>query len=220
MSTVEQELVRAYLACEVIRLAFRPPSTKDKATWLSMYHRTVCAFWEVDCAPEAPRVTGRGIVGCIPRSPVSVCFDYAVHGDQDFTLRLLHDETPSSTGLLWTHEADPAYYAFPHDLALSQINRRPQAIAARAWTQEDVYAVVDGLLCHPRIHLHIEEPALNHSLRIGTAQGNPFLFLFHLRYQACAIDEKRKRERERLCKLFAGAIAHRSRHIPPADLFG
>lgn len=204
----------------MIRLAFRPVSESDRAGWLNIYHARLASFWETDSAPPPPRCQGGTLKGSIPRTPAEVSFDYSIDDDLKFSLTLLHESTGTGTGLLWTHESDPAFYDFPYRRALSELRKRSQGLAGGAWDVADIEAVVDGLICHPRVHLHINEPKLSHSLRVGAAQGNAFLFLFHLRYQACAVDAARARERSRLCDLFKEALTRKARHVPPNDLFG
>lgn len=215
-----RDLIRAYLAEEVIQLAFRPVSTNDKAKWLALYHKSLAGFWEIGYVPTPPTRSKDVLAGAIPQSPAAVSFDYRIADDLKFSLALLHESTGPGSELLWTHESDPTYYDFPHRRVLTELKRRSQALNNRSWNETDIETVVDGLICHPRVHIHIDNPMLDHSLRVGMGQGNPFLFLFHLRYQACAIDETRCREKRRLCGLFSGAIQKKVHRIPPGELFG
>jgi len=95
---------------------------------------------------------------------------------------------------------DYNYYEFPIQRFLKHHNQWKKAI--NKYSIEDLEAVIDGLICHPRLHQHIESPIDEHIIRIGGKIDNPFLFLFHLRYQFCPSIEKRLAERARLLVLF------------------
>jgi hypothetical protein len=66
--------------------------------------------------------------------------------------------------------------------------------------------VIDGLILHPCAHQHIAHPVDNHEIRFGGGITNPYLYLFHLRYQLCPLEDRRNRERVRLTDLFFNAI--------------
>ena len=88
--------------------------------------------------------------------------------------------------------------------------------ALRSVPLNRVETVLDALVFHPALHVHV--PPLDHGIRISHATTNPFLFLFHLRYQLCPDDGARARERRRLVDLFVKAAKGRET-LPPANLF-
>jgi len=80
----------------------------------------------------------------------------------------------------------------------------------KKFVSDDVKAVIDGLILHPKAHQHIASPINNHDIRIGGGLDNPFLFLFHLRYQLCPIPDKRQKEKKRLLALFSDSLKSNS----------
>lgn len=214
------EIRRAYLANKIMQLAFSPEFPSGCAQWLWTYHATVCDFWESARCPQPPKYQQAQdrFCGVLEAAPVEVCFEYELRQSQWFRLQLAYSPGTERRELMWTHESDPQYFAFPYGQTLDELGRAPECIGQL--DSSDYEAVVDGLICHPRTHIHIEEPDLDHSLRIGEAMGNPLLLLFHLRFQACVIPEKRREERGRLCHLFSEAISSRAEAVSPSCLFG
>lgn len=105
---------------------------------------------------------------------------------------------------MWIHDVDDQYFNFPNQLFLTKYNQEQKAL--REFEAQDIEKVVDGLLCHPVVHQHIESPIDKHEIRIGGGIDNAFLFLFQLRYQLCPFPDKRKTERDRLMNLFQDEI--------------
>jgi len=85
---------------------------------------------------------------------------------------------------------------------------------------DDVMAVLRGMIEHPRAHLHIHVNSFPHDVRIGTGLHEPFLFLFQLRYQLCVDQETREHEFERLRQIFTLDWLGRESDISPQALFG
>jgi hypothetical protein len=105
---------------------------------------------------------------------------------------------------MWLHDADTnKYFAVRREVNTKSVSR---GRILKKFTEADLRAVIDGLLLHPAVHQHIESPIDEHEIRIGGGIDNPFLFLFHLRYQLCPIETKRERERDRLVNLFSQAV--------------
>jgi hypothetical protein len=105
---------------------------------------------------------------------------------------------------MWTHDVDSRYFSFPEQAFLTNHNNQNQAI--ENMTSEHIDGVINALLLHPKAHQHIESPINNHKIRIGGGILNPFVFLFHLRYQLCPDKTRRDKEKERLINLFEFAV--------------
>jgi hypothetical protein len=117
---------------------------------------------------------------------------------------------------MWTHDVDSAYFTFPEQVFLTKYNQRNHAIKHMSTT--DIEKVIDSLLLHPRVHQHIESPINSHEIRIGGGILNPFVFLFHLRYQLCPAPIIRNNERTRLISLFESAVKNNT-PVKPNELF-
>lgn len=98
----------------------------------------------------------------------------------------------------------------------------------------DIEAVLDGMIFHPRCHSHLENFGIrqhvqldqdrdglsSHEVRIGGGIENPYIFLFHLRYQFCLVSkEVRQTERQRLIDLFNMSISSSKQNVNAKDLF-
>ncbi|MBS3905901.1 MAG: hypothetical protein KGZ49_02585 [Syntrophaceae bacterium] len=105
---------------------------------------------------------------------------------------------------------------FPEQSILNKHKKRKDAL--QKINDRDMEVVIDGLICHPHAHQHIESPIEKHEIRIGGGISNPFLFLFHLRYQLCPIKEKREHEKGRLMNLFKQSIVEKKRTVQPDSL--
>ena len=95
-------------------------------------------------------------------------------------------------------------FFFPEQSFLTKYDKSKEA--KKKMNSRYIADVLDGLIFHPRTHLHIKSPIDKHEIRIGGGIDNPFLYLFHLRYQLCPIKEKRVAEKERLIALFETAV--------------
>ena len=97
--------------------------------------------------------------------------------------------------------------------------------------RHDVKAVLNGMIFHPRCHTHLKDIEVTpghldqnssglklHEIRIGGGIENPYVFLFHLRYQFCLVDQIRKTERQRLIDLFVNAIRGKDRTVDAPKL--
>lgn len=87
------------------------------------------------------------------------------------------------------------------------------------------------MLFHPRCHTHLEDVGVTHvqlgqngeglsthEVRVGGCIENPFVFLFHLRYQFSLVSsDVRGQERARVIALFDHAIRNNV-SVSPADL--
>lgn len=206
---MDKEIIRAYLWQEIIRLGFCPSSTKDKKIWLNIYSKSLKNFWELDNYPSSPKEHDGMLITMIdnlPNGAVECC----IESQEKFSVRYFYaNEKIESRICVWTHDMDGNYFVFPRQTFLTCCNR--SKTARKSFSPDDMEAVVDGLLLHQAVHIHLESPINYHNIRIGGGIENPFQYLFHLRYQFCLFDEKREAEKVRLIKLFSDAIKSQSR---------
>jgi len=203
---MDDDIVRGYLWQQVIRLAFSPAGKKEQKKWLRMHSMSLKDFWETDEYPPHPKSNGT-ITGEFTSS--NLLLDYSISDNSNFAVRLVH--LSNTKDLIWTHDVDSGYFAFPIKSILSKYGKGKQL--PKKGTSKHVESVLDGLIFHPRVHQHVKSPLNNHEIRIGGGIDNPFLFLFHLRYQLCPIPEKRNNEKKRLTELFTNAIKNKSKNI-------
>ena len=206
---MDNDIIRAYIWDEVIRLGFSP-SAKDISKWLRVYGGSLQDFWEESEIPFSMKNENSQL-------KVEICCKRQVCMDLEFRMtnstihatRFLHIPPKKSGELMWVHDVDLTnYFSFPERSLLNKYDKRNRAL--RRINDYHVEAVVDGLICHPHTHQHIDSPIGEHEIRIGGGINNPFLFLFHLRYQLCPIPEKRRLERGRLISLFKESIVSNS----------
>ena len=119
----------------------------------------------------------------------------------------------------WKFHVDPGF----HSKASLQttVDKYPHQMGE---LRRDVEAVLNGMLFHPRCHTHLEDLGIrhvqldrekgglkSHEIRIGGGIENPYVFLFHLRYQFCLVHtDARRNERLRLVDLFENAIKNKN----------
>jgi hypothetical protein len=211
---MDKDIIQAYLWQDVIRLGFSPSGNKDKKKWVHMYVRSLKDFWEVDEYPPNPQSNGAitGKLTCALSLDISLSYSISIIDNTKFavTFSLFSDRSNK----LWVHDVDGSYFMFPEQSLLSKYNKGKAAI--KKITSTHIEKVLDGLIFHPTAHQHIKTNF--HSIRIGGGIHNPFLYLFHLRYQLCPDKTKRDEERERLVNLFEYAIKNKKQLITPNEL--
>ncbi|MCF6313528.1 MAG: hypothetical protein L3J39_13870 [Verrucomicrobiales bacterium] len=200
---------------QIERLAFKPASTTEQKSWLSICGKSLHQLWE--CDPISLHLS-KCMSFDIPL--LGVEWDYRIESLTKYSLAI---KTSKST--LWTIHCDPQYEVKP---VLAPSERYPNAMGNQQ-LEKDVTTVLDGMLFHPCCHSHLEEigswaagnssPNL-HDIRISSAEPNPFIFMFQLRFQFCIISiKKREEEKSRITTLFLNAIKTGS-NVPPSNLFG
>lgn len=203
---MNNEIIQAYLWQEVIRLGFSPSSDKDRIGWLSQYERSLKDFWEIGDYP----IKVESGVTTITHSGLNFEYKYQRIADiSKFTISFCY--LSNTMDLMWTHDVDNNYFLFPKQSILSKYQKLKQVKKefkqfAPSVRKNIMRRISDGLLFHPAVHQHIDSPIDEHEMRIGGGIYNPFVFLFHLRYQLCPDEDKRKNEKERLAQLFEKAI--------------
>lgn len=201
---MNKKMIRSYLWQDIIRLGFCPDGTRKQERWLHVYGRSLRDFWEIDQYPATTRKNNDTIEGIIDCHRLNLELKYAINPIANFNVHFLYLPPSTTEELMWVHDVDRKYFTFPAQALLDNHNQR--RIAVREFTDEDIGAVVDGLLLHPAAHQHIKSPIDDHEIRIGGGIDNPFQYLFQLRYQLCPFEVKRRAERNRLVSLFAEAI--------------
>ena len=208
------ETERRAIVWETIeRLAFKP---SDKAKWLGLYARTLPLFWGKEARYQGKKAKYLGTSGSdvIDIPNLALKCEYTIDSVEKYSFTL-HDSSTSHS--YWKNHVDPAY-----------ISKASLGFASGAYPNEkketlqaDIKAVLDGMLFHPRCHAHIEyfgdRPVQldeeagglpSSEVRIGGGVENPYIFLFHLRYQFCLVANRaREDERQRLVDLFESAIS-------------
>lgn len=208
---MDKNIIRAYLWQEIIRLGFCPSSTKEQKTWLYLYAQSLKDFWEVETYPSNPKEHRGNLSILIDNFLVpNGCFKCNIEAQDKFSVRYVYtDNRAGSYSCMLLHDMDGQYFLFPRQTFLTCCGQAKRV--AKQFSDDDIEAVVDGLLLHPAVHMHIESPIDYHSIRIGSGIDNPYQYLFHLRYQLCLFEEKRQAEKIRLITLFTDAIRSKSR---------
>jgi len=209
---MDKDIIRAYLWQEIIRLGFCPSSTKEQKIWINLYARSLKDFWEVETYPSIPKQNKDNLSILIDNLLVpNGCFECTIESQKKFSVRYVYaDNRTGSYSCMLLHDMDGQYFVFPRQTFLTCCGKAKAA--TKQFFDDDIEAVVDGLLLHPAVHMHIESSPIDyHSIRIGSGIDNPFQYLFHLRYQLCLFDEKREAEKARLIALFSDAIRNKSR---------
>lgn len=199
------------------RMAFKP---RDLTGWLSIFDKSLHRIWQV----QPTDVGTRRLEGFDVTFLHLVC-DYSVGGIEkyDATIRNVFPTVAVS----WCVHVDPTY------LSKSALHQMPDKYAAqdiKRHLQSDIERVLNGMLFHPRNHVHGEDLSIQpevvpealpmHEIRIGNGIENALVFLTHLRWQFCILSAAaREAERLRLITLFASAISDGRKHVPAGELF-
>lgn len=202
------------------RAAFRP---NPHNAWITLYGNTLHKLWEL----QPHDIQTRWNSGFDSFS-LSVSCEYVFDTPVDkYSASIIHKEADEPRRI-WTIHVDPIYVS---KAALHNEHRRYPSQDYTRHLRTDVGHVLDGMLFHPRNHVHIEDLGFTcraagpswlnaHEVRIGGGIENFYVFLFHLRYQFCLVsDDTRAQERNRLVELFTSAINGRRSNVPPAELF-
>jgi hypothetical protein len=209
---------RAIVWREIESKAFHPLGTAEIEKWLQIYKRSLSKLWGVE-----PLIAGNPNAPFnLPVLPLQCSFSNGDGRGLKFTITI-----SSSKKIFWHLEVDPVYYSKAN--GLNQSKKYP----GEHYKQDlegDVATVLDGMLFHPRCHMHGDKlnirplgaPALDlHEIRLGGGIENLFILLANVRYQFCLVSqEERDREKSRLVKLFTDAITNKNnKNITPSQLF-
>jgi len=209
---MDNNIIQAYLWNEVIRLGFSPAGKKERKNWVIQYGKSLKDFWGVG---EYPTKINHNLI-VVFHSNVFLEYKFAhIINIEKYTIKLYY--LSNSLELMWEHDVDfQGYFQFPEKSLLHKYNKLQTA--QRNISTIHIGTVLNGLIFHPAVHQHIKSPIDDHEIRIGGGIYNPFVFLFHLRFQLCPSKEKRNKEETRLVTLFEDAIRS-DKNIPPNELF-
>jgi len=210
---MDNNIIQAYFWNEIIRLGFSPISDREKKAWLYLYGKSLKEFWEVEEYPT--KNESDSMIIFHSNINLEYKFDH-ISNIENYEIKLYY--LTDSLELMWTHDVDShGFFSFPEKSLLHKYDKLNTA--KRNISSQHIEKVLDGLIIHPAIHQHIHSPIDEHKIRIGGGIYNPFVYLFHLRFQLCPSNEKRNEEKGRLVELFEDAIKN-DRSIPPNELFG
>ena len=165
-----------------------------------MYGRSLKDFWEIDEYPPNPKSNETVTAELSCTASLNIALSYNVTNISKFAVTFSPFSDRSNK--LWVHDVDGYYFLFPERALLSKYKKGKEAI--KKLSTKHVEKVLDGLIFHPTAHQHIKTDF--HFIRIGGGIHNPFLYLFHLRYQLCPDKSRRDEEKKRLIRLFESAI--------------
>ncbi len=210
---------RAIVWDTIERLAFRPPGNAQK--WLGVFAKTLHELWGIE--PTWMHFKLDDQVD-LPLSPLTC--SYHIESMLKYTAEILQK---NSVNCYWRTHVDPFY------ISRGALARANATYPHQQWAQlrGDIEAVLNGMIFHPRCHSHLDDMGLEHiqldeqkgglslhDIRIGGGIENPYVFLFHLRYQFCLVNnDVRQMERLRLIDLFETAIREGEQEVNASDLF-
>jgi len=211
---------RAIVWDTIERIAFLPSSDSDRCAWLGVYAKTLHKLWGME---SMWNYFGSNDIFDIPFLYLKC--DYTIENAEKYSVSL---QDSSDSRSYWQNDIDSEYLS---KASLHSANG-PYPHLQRAHLQRDIEAVLDGMLFHPRCHAHLEDIGVrhvqldpdsgglsSHKVRIGGGIENPYVFLFHIRYQFCLVaDQIRRTEKKRLIGLFENAIRNNST-VNARDLF-
>ncbi len=204
------------------RLAFRP---NPSARWLSVYAKTMHRLWG-----EEPRWNYLRPVDEFFVTFLNLKCCYSIENVEKYSVSLTQNPIPDRC--YWQNHIDPDYLS--KGSPCSANGRYPLRFGKqREKLPRDIRTVLDGMIFHPRCHTHLGGLGIrhvqldqdrgglsSHEIRIGGGIENPYVFLFHLRYQFCLVAENvRVAEKRRLIGLFEEAIVNRDSAVNARDLF-
>ena len=209
---------RAIVWDTIERLAFRP---NPPARWLGVYAKALHRFWGEQPVQNRFALADNFIVTCLN---LKCCF--FIESESKYNISFVQD---SSDCLNWQFHVDPVF----HSKASLQTSVDKYPNQQMGKLRRDVEAVLNGMLFHPRCHTHLEDLGISHvqldqekgglsshEARIGGGIENPYVFLFHLRYQFCLVHtDVRRDERLYLIDLFENAIRNKTSTVTASDLF-
>ena len=209
---------RAFIWDRIIQLGFSPRTDINKKSWILLFKQNLLSFWGNESQPvyetrhsaTVIRVTYPGLT-----YDDEVVFECRISNDFQFSVDVLQGDN-----IWWVHEYDQKYYSPSFDVFLPFISGRTRGASPLNTTlgRDDIEAVIDGLILHPCVHQHIRYPVYRHEIRLGGGITNPYVYLFHLRYQLCPDERRRENERLRLTELFFNAINDNRLEVAPNDL--
>ncbi len=214
------DLIKTFLYQEIMKLAFEVTDTALMNRWITACVHSFQQFWGVEHSPCQN-----------PRSPLmlevnefDMTCEITIDALDDFSVTI-NSVAQRNDELILRHEAHALKqqnFITPYLFTAAQ-----QSGAKAEYTTAQLGDVIDYMLLHPFVHIHIKGPINpeNH-IRLGGGIANVLQYLFHLRYQLCpeAIRQPKTSgtvkhpERERLIVLFDKAIKAGKKVVSPGEL--
>ncbi|MBW2737426.1 MAG: hypothetical protein JRE64_00975 [Deltaproteobacteria bacterium] len=208
---------RAIVWDTIAHTAFRPVSPEK---WLGVYAKTLHTLWGIE-----PMWARLGIDDHFDIHFLLLKCNYLIESATKYSVSLTQNSP--TVHCYWQNHIDSEYLS--KGALYSASGQYPSQ--QRAQLQRDIEAVLNGMIFHPRCHTHLEDLGRqvqldqdrgglsSHEVRIGGGIENPYVFLFHLRYQFCLVSNKvRQTERQRLVDLFESSIRN-NQNVNAKDLF-
>lgn len=221
---IDNDIIRGHIWQKILLLAFHPSGQKDQAKWLYLYTQSLKDYWEISYQ-DNPKNIKNNFSAKLSCSLPSISINYNIEDIDKFAFTFNY-QTGGQKVFEWIHDVDGKYFSLPTHKLLTHHKTEHESL--KHTNKEYLKSVTDAILFHPKVHMHIEHPSYNynkeilpqHDVRISGGIDNPFLFLFHLRYQLCCKSKKREDEKERLIDLFLNAIKNKKSSIPTNELMG
>lgn len=214
------EMKRRAIVWDMIeRKAFRPESP---GKWLSLYAKTLHKLLGME--PRWDRL-GQNDEVIFPFLALKCC--YFIESASKYSIAFVSESSDCPRGQF---HVDSCFLSKSSLQTFADNDKYPRHQIGEL--ARDVEAVLDGMLFHPRCHAHLKCLGIPHvkfdeesgglpphEVRIGGGIENPYVFLFHLRYQFCLVsDQVRIAERQRLIDLFQRKIRGKE-DVSAKDLF-
>jgi len=210
---MDDGLKYTYLWHEIIRMAFTP--TRDYGKWIlkwfKYYLYGICEFLELgdnySYNVEKETLCSKIFIPFL-KLHLDIKLKIEEKWDNIYLIFCEKKEGVDQTNHLWAHDIGQDYFCVSSLPLLSEIEKicSYRGKVMMNYADRDLERILEAAIFHPKAHQHIHTPVDNHDIRIGGGFCNPFQYLFHLRYQLCIIQDKRKSEENRLFRLFNSAL--------------
>lgn len=200
---------RTHVWHAIIGNAFAPSDAGTQAKWLNCFAQAIHGYVD-NPVLEYPRHQGEVFYGKIGCRSLDFTCEYRIQPGHRAQFDFFLSSLPF-----------PSWHSqYGTESEVFACGRRVLEKYRKDLCQDDVDAVLLGLICHPHSHLHVYSDPARHEVRIGTGLHAPFLFLFQLRFQLCIDTARRQQEMDRLKRIFnLGWLTH-EHAISPQALFG
>jgi len=206
---------RAIVWDTIERIAFQP---KDPSGWLKKFGVSLDRFWQTQNGDV--QITENGFDAWF----LNVACEYEVEARDKYSVSIINAK--SDRKLSWSLHVDSSYCSKSSLVVVPGVYPTPHVAND---LRGDVTAVLDGMLFHPCNHCHGEDMELtmnlastslsSHEVRVGGGIENAFVFLTHLRFQFCLLNEElRNTEKTRLIELFTKAIKDKRHSVPAKEI--
>jgi hypothetical protein len=173
-------LIKTFLYQQIMKLAFEVDDA-DRQYWIRACLGSFQAFWQTDYPPclnlSSPLA--------LPVSEFDMQCKITVNALDDFSVTI-HSIAHRSEELILRHEPHSSTqqnFLTPYSFDAAQCST---ARARAEYTKEKLGKVIDYMLLHPFVCIHIKGPNNpQNNIRLGGGITNAIQYLFHLRYQLC-----------------------------------